>query len=127
MWKAIDANGDVLDILSQPRRNAKAARRLLGWLVATYSNPRVVITDKLRSYTKPIKAITPGADHRAHKGPNNRSEGSHLSTQMRKKDHGPIQVNKPSATIPCRPRSDQHNLQNPPISPSRSVLPPREN
>lgn len=75
LWRAIDGNGDVLDILIQPRRNAKAAKRFFGRLVAAYGEPSVVITDKLRSYTKPIKVIAPDADHRAHKGLNNRIEG----------------------------------------------------
>ena len=44
--------------------------------------------DKLRSYTKPIKVIAPGADHRAHKGLNNRIEGSHRPTQKREKTMG---------------------------------------
>ena len=88
LWRAIDGNGDVLDILIQPRRNAKAAKRFFGRLVAAYGKPRVVITDKLRSYTKPIKAITPDADHRAHKGLNNRIEGSHRPTRKREKMMG---------------------------------------
>lgn len=88
LWRAIDANGDVLDILIQPRRNAKAAKRFFARLVAAYGNPRVVITDKLRSYTKPIQAIAPSADHRAHKGLSNRIEGSHRPTRKREKVMG---------------------------------------
>jgi len=64
LWRAIDANGDVLDILVQTRRNAKAAKRFFQRLVAQFGEPRVVITDKLRSYIKPIKALAPDADHR---------------------------------------------------------------
>lgn len=54
LWRAIDANGDTLDILVQTRRNAKAAKRFLARLIAQFGQPRVVITDKLRSYIKPI-------------------------------------------------------------------------
>jgi putative transposase len=46
LWRAIDANGDVLDILVQTRRNAKAAKRFFKRLVAQFGEPRVVITDK---------------------------------------------------------------------------------
>jgi len=49
LWRAVDANGDVPDILVQPRRNAKAAKRFLSRLIARLSDPRVVVTDKLRS------------------------------------------------------------------------------
>jgi len=85
LWRAVDANGDVLDILVQPRRNAKAAKRFLARLIARYGKPRVVVTDKLRSYIKPIRTLTPEADHRAHKGLNNRIEGSHRPTRKREK------------------------------------------
>ncbi|MES0865062.1 DDE-type integrase/transposase/recombinase, partial [Ruegeria sp. SCPT10] len=50
LWRVVDANGDTLDILVQPRRRAKAARRFLKRLIAQFGEPRVVITDKLRSY-----------------------------------------------------------------------------
>ncbi|WP_132446326.1 IS6 family transposase [Sulfitobacter indolifex] len=85
LWRAVDANGDVLDILVQPQRNAKAARRFLARLIDRFGEPRVVITDKLRSYFKPIRDLAPGADHRAHKGLNNRIEGSHRPTRKQEK------------------------------------------
>ncbi len=85
LWRAVDANGDTLDILVQPRRSAKAARRFLKRLISQYGEPRVVITDKLKSYSKPIRELAPGADHRAHKGLNNRIEGSHRPTRKREK------------------------------------------
>ena len=88
LWRAIDANGDVLDILVQIRRNAKAAKRFFQRLVARFGEPRVVITDKLRSYIKPIKILAPDADHRAHKGLNNAIEVSHRPTRKREKIFG---------------------------------------
>jgi putative transposase len=84
----VDANGDVLDILVQPQRNAKAARRFLKRLIARFGAPRVIVTDKLRSYFKPIRELAPNADHRAHKGLNNRIEGSHRPTRTREKVMG---------------------------------------
>jgi putative transposase len=68
LWRAIDADGDVLDILVQARRNTKAARQFFKKLIAQYGQPRVVVTDKLRSYIKPIRGFAPQADHRAHMG-----------------------------------------------------------
>jgi putative transposase len=58
-------NGDTPDILVQTRRNAKAAKRFLTRLIALSGQPRVVITDKRCSYTKPIARLAPGADHPA--------------------------------------------------------------
>ena len=88
LWRAVDANGDVLDILVQKHRNAKAANRFFRRLVDRFGEPRVVITDKLKSYIKPIKTVAPNADHRAHKGLNNRIEGSHRPTRKREKIMG---------------------------------------
>ena len=88
LWRAVDANGDVLDILVQPQRNANAARRFLKRLIARFGEPRVVVTDRLRSYFKPIRELAPNADHRAHKGLNNRIEGSHRPTRRREKVMG---------------------------------------
>ena len=73
LWRAIDAAGDILDILVQPRRNAKAAKRFLRRLTAQFGDPRVVVTDKLRGYIKPIHDRAPSANHRAHKGLNDRA------------------------------------------------------
>ena len=87
-WRAIDANRETLDILVQTRRNAKAARRFLVRLIARFGQPRVVITDRLRSYFAPIRKLAPGANHRAHKGLNNRIEGSHRPTRKREKIMG---------------------------------------
>ena len=88
LWRAVDAHGDVLDILVLKHRSAKAAKRFLTRLVARLGQPRVIVTDKLRSYIKPIKALAPDADHRAHKGLNNRIEGSHRPTRKREKIMG---------------------------------------
>ena len=88
LWRAIDASGDVLDILVQTRRNAKAAKRFFKRLVARFGEPRVVIMDKLRGYTRPIKTLAPDADHRAHEGLNNAIEVSHRPTRKREKMMG---------------------------------------
>ena len=88
LWRAVEANGEVLDILVQKQRNAKAAERLLRRLINRFGPPRVVIIDKLRSYFKPILDLAPNADHWAHKGLNNRIEGSHRPTRKREKIMG---------------------------------------
>ncbi len=88
LWRAVDADGDTVDILVQRHRNAKAARRFLHRLINVYGDPRVVVSDKLRSYIKPIKSLAPTAEHRAHKGLNNRAEGSHRPTRKREKVMG---------------------------------------
>ena len=88
LWRVIDADGDVFDILVQTRRNAKAEKRFFQRLVSQFGEPREVITDKLRSYIKPVKTLAPNADHRAHKGLNNAIEVSHRPTRKREKIFG---------------------------------------
>jgi putative transposase len=88
LWRAIDTEWDVLDILVQTRQNAKAAKRFLQRLINQFGEPRVVITDKLRNYVKSIKTLAPDADHRAHKGLSNAIEGSHRPTRKREKIFG---------------------------------------
>lgn len=70
LWRAADANGDVLDIPAQTRRNANAAGRFFQRLISQFGEPRVVITDKLCSCIKPVGTLVCGADHRAHKAIN---------------------------------------------------------
>jgi putative transposase len=88
LWRAVDANGDVLDILVQSRRNKGAAKRFFRKLFRRWGQPRVLITDKLGSYAAAKAEITPGIEHRQHKGLNNRAEASHRHTRRREKVMG---------------------------------------
>jgi putative transposase len=86
LWRAVDQNGIVLDILVQSRRNAKAAKRLLRKLLKKRGiAPRVLITDKLGSYAAAKRVVMPGVEHRQHKGLNNRAENSHQPTRRRER------------------------------------------
>ena len=60
LWRAVDVANNVLDILATPRRKSKAARRFLKTLIKRFGRPRVVITNWLRSYIKPIRREMPG-------------------------------------------------------------------
>src|SRR5689334_22233311 len=76
----------VLDILVQSWRDKRAAKRLLRKLLKRQCRPpRVLITDKLTSYGAAKKEITPGVEHRQHKGLNNRAENSHQPTRRRER------------------------------------------
>ena len=72
---------------SQSRRNKKAAKRFFRKLLKglTYV-PRVIITDKLKSYAAAKRDILPGVEHRQHKRFNNRAENSHQPTRLREKN-----------------------------------------
>ena len=84
LWRAVDQDGSVLDILVQSRRNKKAAARFFKKLLRRMKYaPRVVVTDKLASYSAPCAELLPGTVHRRDKGMNNRAENSHQSTRQR--------------------------------------------
>ena len=78
LWRAVDQDGNMLDILVQSRRNKKAAKRFFRQLrVRLLYVTRVIMTDKLKSYGAAKREILPGVEHRQHKGLNNRAENSH--------------------------------------------------
>jgi putative transposase len=85
LWRAVDEHGMELDVFLQKRRNKASAIRFLSRLLQRYPNPKVIITDKLRSYRHPIKRMCPKADHRSHKGLNNRVENAHQPTRRKEK------------------------------------------
>jgi putative transposase len=84
LWRAVDQDGHVLDILVQRRRDKKAARKFFRKLLKglTYV-PRVIITDKLQSYGAAKPEILPRVEHRQHRYLNNRAENSHQPTRQR--------------------------------------------
>jgi putative transposase len=86
LWRAVDQQGFVLDALVHSRRDRKAAKRLFRKLLKSQGRaPRVLITDKLKSYAAAKREIMPGVEHRQHKGLNNRAENSHQPTRRRER------------------------------------------
>ena len=86
LWRAVDQDGMVLDILVQSRRDKRAAKRLLRKLLKRQARPpRVMVTDKLASYAAAKREVMPGVEHRQHKGLNNRAENSHQPTRRRER------------------------------------------
>jgi putative transposase len=84
LWRAVDQEGNILDILVQRQRNKKAAKKFFRKLLKglRYA-PRVIITDKLRSYSAAKREILPSVEHRQHRYLNNRAENSHQPTRQR--------------------------------------------
>ncbi|EWY35960.1 transposase [Skermanella stibiiresistens SB22] len=86
LWRAVDQDGFVLDALVQSRRDRKAAKRLPRKLLKKQGRaPRVMVTDKLKSYAAAKREIMPDVEHRQHKGLNNRAENSHQPTRRRER------------------------------------------
>jgi len=86
LWRAIDQDGYELDVLVQPRRSAKAAIRFFKKLLKGLQYvPRVMITDKLRSYKAAKRKLLKTTEHRSHKRLNNHIKVSHQPTRLREK------------------------------------------
>jgi putative transposase len=86
LWRAMDQDGHVLDILVQRRRDKPAAKKFFRKLLKGCQYvPRVIITDKLKSYGAAKRELLPGVDHRQHRYLNNRAENSHQPTRQRER------------------------------------------
>lgn len=86
LWRAVDQQGNVLDILVQKSRDQHAAKRFFRKLLKGLEYvPRVIITDKLGSYSAAKSEVMPSVEHRRHKRLNNRAENSHQPTRVREK------------------------------------------
>src|SRR5713101_4334566 len=84
LWRAVDQDDNVLDILVQSRRNKHAAKKCFRKLLKGLRYvPRVIITDKLKSYGAAKREILPGVEHRQSRYLNNRCENSHRPTRQR--------------------------------------------
>jgi len=86
LWRAVDQDGHVLEILVQSRRDKAAATKFLRTLLKgrTYV-PRVVLTDTLASDGAAMRDVLPRVEHRQHQRPNNRAENAHPPTRERER------------------------------------------
>jgi putative transposase len=86
LWRAVDQDGNVLDILVQRRRDKIAAKKFFRKLLKglTYV-PRVIITDPRKSYGAAMRESLPSVEHRQHRYLNNRAENSHQPTRQRER------------------------------------------
>ncbi len=84
LWRAVDQDGDIIDILVQRRRNQRAAERFFRRLIKGQGGePRGLVTDTLRSYDAAHRSIMPTVRHINHVYANNRAEVSHQPTRQR--------------------------------------------
>lgn len=86
LWRTVDQDGVVLDILVQAWRDAQAAKRFFKRLLTGLQcEPRVIVSDKLRSYGVAQRQMLPGVEHRQSRYLNNRAENSHRPTRRRER------------------------------------------
>jgi putative transposase len=86
LWRAVDPDGDVLDIFVQTSRDKKAAKKFFRKLLKGLRYVlRVIVTDKLRSYSAAMAELLPSVKHWQQKYQNNRAENSHQPTRLRER------------------------------------------
>ena len=86
LWRAVDQDGEVVDVFLQKRRDAKAAKRFFKrMLKKNKGEPRKIVTDKLRSYAVAHRELIPEAIHDTEKYANNRAVLSHQPTRVRER------------------------------------------
>ncbi len=86
LWRAVDQDGDVVDVFLQRRRDRRAAKRFFKRLLrARDSEPRRIVTDKLRSYGVAHREHIPDTIHDGSQYADNRAELSHQPTRVRER------------------------------------------
>ena len=86
LWRAVDQNGEVVDVFLQSRRDAVTAKRFFKRLIRNHGNePRKIVTDKLKSYGVAHRELIPESIHDSSKYANNRAELSHQPTRVRER------------------------------------------
>jgi len=86
LWRAVDQDGEVIDVVLQARRNGNAAKRFFKRLLKTHRHePRKIVTDKLGSYGVAHRELIPNTIHDTDQYANNRAEVSHQPTRARER------------------------------------------
>jgi len=86
LWRAVDQDGDVLEILVTKRRNKQAAKRFFRKVLKNQGEvPWRLVTDKHKSYSAAHREVFPSVEHRTGQYENNRAEVSHQHTREQEK------------------------------------------
>ena len=86
LWRAVDQDGEVVDVYLQAKRDGAAAKRFFNCLFRSHgSEPRKIVTDKLRSYGVAHRELIPETIHGTQQYENNRAEQSHEPTRVRER------------------------------------------
>ena len=86
LWRAVDQDGEVVEVFLQKRRDGAAAKRFFMRLLKVHRNePRKIVTDKSRSYGVAHRELIPDTIHDTSQNANNRAELSHQPTRVRER------------------------------------------
>jgi putative transposase len=102
LWRAVDQDGEVVDVFLQKRRDGKAAKRFFKRLLNKHKGePRKIVTDKLRSYGVAHRELIPETIHDTSQYANNRCELSHQPTRVRERGMRKFKSVKQAAIFRC--------------------------
>ena len=85
LWRAVDHEGEILEVFATKRRDRKAALNFLKRAMKRYGPPKVVVTDRLGSYRAAMTVIGNAANQECGRWLNNRAENSHQPFRRREK------------------------------------------
>ena len=86
LWRAVDQDGEIVEVFLQKRRDGAAAKRFFKRLLKKHRDePRKIVTDKLRSYGVAHRELIPDTIHDTSQYANNRAELSHQPTRVRER------------------------------------------
>ncbi len=85
LWRAVDHEGEVLEAFASKKRDRKAALKFLRKAMKRYGRPKVIMTDKLRSYGAAMKVIGNPDRQETGRWLNNRAENSHQPFRRRER------------------------------------------
>ena len=86
LWRAVDQDGEVVDVYLQAKRDGAVAKRFFKRLLRSHGDePRKIVTDKLRSYGVAHRELIPETIHSTKRYENNRVEQSHEATRVRER------------------------------------------
>ena len=92
LWRAVDQEGEVLEVFVSKKRDRKAALKFLRKLMKRYPRPDAIITDRLRSYRAALHELGGSGLHQAGRWLNNRAENSHLP--FRRREHAMLRFRR---------------------------------
>ena len=111
LWRAVDQDGDLIDLLLQPRRDGRAARRFFRQLLKRQrQKPSRLVTDKLGSYRVAHRNVMPLVPHDTTQYANNRAKVSHQPTRQRERQMRGFTSPAPRTTVLARPRCHSESI-----------------
>ena len=111
LWRAVDHEGEVFEVFATKQRDRKAALRFMKRAMKRYGQPKVIVTDRLKSYRAAMKVIGNAAAQTCGQWLNNRAEKLTPAVPATGRGNGQVQGHQDPAEVCCRPRLGPQSFQ----------------